>query len=74
MRSNRSCDWTLSLYYSECDMLIAADASFELGAVLKPNGQLQAVVDASRVMIDTEKRYAQVEKEALGNNLGMQEG
>lgn len=64
-----SSDQTLSLYNMDYETVIAADASsFGVGAVIsqrQPSGQLQPVAYASRVMMDTERRYAQIEKEAL---------
>ena len=58
----------LALYDVKADLKVSADASsFGLGAVLlqKTNSSWQPVAFASRVMSDTEQRYAQVEKESL---------
>lgn len=59
---------SLAFYKKECPIRVSADfSSFDLGAVLE---QLQEetwkpVCYASRSLNNTEKRYAQVEKEAL---------
>jgi len=58
----------LALYDVKANLKVSADASsFGLGAVLlqKTNSSWQPVAFASRVMSDTERRYAQVEKESL---------
>ena len=58
----------LALFDVNADLKISADASsYGLGAVLLQNNKSswQPVAFASRVMSDTERRYAQVEKEAL---------
>ena len=58
----------LALFDVNADLKVSADASsFGLGAVLlqNSNSRWQPVAFASRVMSDTERRYAQVEKEAL---------
>ncbi len=58
----------LALYDPETTTKVAADASsFGLGAVLmqQTRGDWRPVAYASRSMSDTEKRYAQIEKEAL---------
>ena len=58
----------LALFDVNADLKVSADAScFGLGAVLlqSTNSCWQPVAFASRVMTDTERRYAQVEKEAL---------
>ena len=59
---------TLALYSPDVPTKIAADASaYGLGAVLlqQQSGAWQPVAFASRSMTDTEKRYSQIEKEAL---------
>ena len=59
---------TLTLYDPNADTKISADASSHgLGAVLlqRVDGVWKPVAYASRSMSDTEKRYAQIEKEAL---------
>ncbi len=58
----------LALYDPEAPTKLVADsASFGLGAVLlqQTNDAWRPVAYASRSMSDTEKRYAQIEKEAL---------
>jgi hypothetical protein len=58
----------LSMYDLEADTIVSADASSHgLGAVLlQKSGDIwKPVVYASRVLSDTESRYAQIEKEAL---------
>ena len=58
----------LALYDVSADLKVSADASlYGLGAVLlqQNNSSWQPVAFVSRVMSDTESRYAQVEKEAL---------
>lgn len=59
---------TLTLYNPAADMKVSADASsFDLGAVLfqKERENWKPVTYASRSMTETERRYAQIEKEAL---------
>ena len=59
---------TLALYDPSASTKVSADASaFGLGAVLlqKSESTWKAVAFASRSMTETERRYAQVEKEAL---------
>ena len=59
---------TLALYSPDAPTKIAADASaYGLGAVLlqQQSGEWHPVTFASRSMTDTEKRYSQIEKEAL---------
>ena len=58
----------LALYDPNLDILLTADASsYGLGATLLQNhdGVWRPVVYASRTLSDVEKRYAQIEKEAL---------
>ena len=58
----------LALYNVNADLKVSADASsYGLGAVLLQHSDQEwlPVVYASRAMTDTERRYAQIEKEAL---------
>ena len=59
----------LALYDPEKETMVSSDASsFGLGAVLmqkQPSGEMRPVAYASRSMTETERRYAQIEKEAL---------
>ena len=59
----------LSLFDPNLETIVSADASsFGLGAVLKQRqqtGELKPVAYVSRSMTPTERRYAQIEKEAL---------
>ena len=56
------------IYHPEYETIVSADASsYGLGAVLlqkQPTGELKPVAYSSRSMMDTECRYAQIEKEA----------
>ena len=59
---------TLALYNPQAELKVSADASsFGLGAVLfqKDKDNWKPVAYASRSMSKTERRYAQIEKEAL---------
>ena len=63
----------LTLYDPNKELKLSADASsYGLGAVLlqKEEEQWKPVAYASRSMTETEQRYAQVEKEALGLTWG----
>ena len=59
----------LSLFDQNCDTIVSADASSHgLGAVLlqkQPGGEWKPVSYISRSLTPTERRYAQIEKEAL---------
>ena len=61
---------TLAYYDSEAPTKISADASsYGLGAVLlqQLDSQWKPIAYASRSMSETEKRYAQIEKDALAS-------
>jgi len=61
---------TLALYDPEAPTNISADASsYGLGAVLlqEPDSQWKPIAFASRSMSNTERQYAQIEKEALAS-------
>jgi len=61
---------TLSLYNPQAPTKVCADASsYGLGAVLmqKHDSEWKPVAYASRSMTETERRYAQIEKEALAS-------
>ena len=59
----------LALYNPSLRTIVSADASlYGLGAVLRQqqsNGDVHPVAYISRALIETEQRYAQIEKEAL---------
>ena len=59
----------LALYDPEKETMVSSDASsFGLGAVLmpkQPSGEMRPVAYASRSMTKTERRYAQIDKDAL---------
>ena len=57
----------LALYNRQASSKVSSDASYGLGAVLvqKHEDQWKPVAYASRAMNETERRYAQIEKEAL---------
>ena len=59
----------LALYNAKVETVVSADvSSFGLGAVIlqrQEEGHLKPVAYSSRSLTDTEKRYAQIEKEAL---------
>ncbi|XP_065176961.1 uncharacterized protein K02A2.6-like [Sycon ciliatum] len=65
-----SCTPVLALYSPEYPTIVSADASsYGLGAVIKqqqPSGDWKPVSFQSRALLPAERRYAQIEKEALG--------
>ena len=68
MKEELSKPTTLALYDTEAPTKLSADASsYGLGEVLmqKTEGGWRPVAYASRSLTETERRYAQIEKEAL---------
>ena len=69
LKDELSSNRLLALYDPKRETIVSADASsFGLGSVLlqrQLTGELRPVAYASRSMTDTERRYAQIEKEAL---------
>jgi len=69
LKADMASEQVLALYDPEKDTMVSSDASsFGLGAVLmqkQPSGEMRPVAYASRSMTETERRYAQIEKEAL---------
>ncbi|KAL2104369.1 hypothetical protein ACEWY4_001237 [Coilia grayii] len=70
LRKELSSPTVLAQYCLQRETIVAADASsFGLGGVLSQKqllGEWRPVAFISRSMTDTERRYAQIEKEALG--------
>ena len=69
LKADMASDQVLALYDPEKETMVSSDASsFGLGAVLvqkQPSGEMRPVAYANRSMTETERRYAQIEKEAL---------
>ena len=69
LKSMLSSDLLLTHYDPKLQLVVAADASaYGVGAVLLqvfPDGTEKAVMHASRTLTPAEKRYGQIEKEAL---------
>ena len=68
VKSEMACPTTLALYNQDAQMKISADASaYGLGAVLlqRQNEVWKPVAYTSKSMTETERRYSQIEKEAL---------
>ena len=69
LKADMASNQVLALYDPEKETMVSSDASsFGLGAVLvqkQPSGEMRPVAYASRSMTETERHYAQIEKEAL---------
>lgn len=69
LKADMASDQVLALYDPEKETMVSSDASsFGLGAVLmqkQPSGEMRPVAYASRSMTETERHYAQIEKETL---------
>lgn len=75
IKESLSSEEVLARFDATLEIVVSADgSSYGLGAVLQqrqPNGELQPIAYISRAMTTTEQRYAQIEKEALGGDMGM---
>jgi len=69
LKADMASEQVLARYDREKETLVSADpSSFGLGAGLmqkQPSGEMRPMAYASRSMSETERRYAQIEKEAL---------
>jgi len=69
LKADMASEQVLALYDLEKETIVSSDASsFGLGAVLmqkQPSGEMRPVAYASRSMTETERRYAQIDKEVL---------
>ena len=76
IKAELASDRVLVLYNPDRETTVSADASsFGLGAVFlqkQPNGEMRPVAYASRSMTTTERRYAQIEKEALATTWALE--
>ena len=76
LKDELSSNRVLALYDPKRETIVSADAtSFGLGSVLlqrQLTGELRPVAYASRSMTDTERRYAQIEKEALATTWALE--
>ena len=76
LKEELSSNRVLALYDPKRETIVSADASsFGLGSVLiqkQPSGEMRPVAYASRSMTDTERRYAQIEKEALATTWALE--
>ena len=76
VKTELASDRVLALYNSKYKTIVSADASsYGLGGVLlqvQPSGETRPVAYASRTMTDTERRYAQIEKEALATTWALE--
>ena len=69
LKADMASEQVLALYDPEKETMVSSDASsFGLGAVpmqKQPSGEMRPVAYASRSMTEKERRYAQIDKEAL---------
>ena len=69
LKADMASEQVLARYDPEKETMVSSDASsFGLGAVLmqkQPSGEMRPVAYVSRSMTETERRYAQIDKEAL---------
>ena len=69
LKADMAFEQVLARYDPEMETMVSSDASsFGLGAVLmqkQPSGEMRPVAYASRSMTETERRYVQIDKEAL---------
>ena len=76
LKDELSSNRVLALYNPKRETIVSADASsFGLGSVLiqrQLSGEMRSVAYANRSMTDTERRYAQIEKEALATTWALE--
>ena len=76
LKHEMASDEALALCVTEKETIVSADASsYGLGAVIRQrqeDGTLKAIAYASRLMMKTKCRYAQIEKEALATTWALE--